>query len=127
MRKVHRNGLEIWLHYLELKSLGDLVPETEACDVGIMRKHFSAFVDINTLTRIAEYLALGNAAMTPRTLSIQDRSGPESLLFFEPDNSQELARQLNRSLFITEMLTRAPRAGNGSTWCAHGLRTDGTW
>jgi glycosyltransferase involved in cell wall biosynthesis len=39
-------------------------------------------------------LALGKPVIAPRTPGIQDYFGPESLLFFEPGNAEELARKL---------------------------------
>jgi glycosyltransferase involved in cell wall biosynthesis len=94
MERVRRKGLEECVHYLGPRSLEDLVREIENCDVGIIPNHRSAFADINTPTRIFEYLALGKPVIAPRTPGIQDYFGPESLLFFESGNSEELARKI---------------------------------
>lgn len=94
MGEARNKGLEDCVHYLGPKSLEDLVPEIEDCDVGIIPNHRSAFTEINTPTRIFEYLALGKPVIAPRTAGIQDYFGPESLLFFESGNSEELARKI---------------------------------
>jgi glycosyltransferase involved in cell wall biosynthesis len=87
-------GLQEAVRYLGSKRLEDLVSEIEQCDVGVIPNHRNAFTEINTPTRIFEYLALGKPVLAPRTSGIQDYFGPESLFFFEPGNSKELAQQI---------------------------------
>ena len=99
MGQARDKGLEDCVHYLGPKSLEDLVPEIEDCDVGIIPNHRSAFAEINTPTRIFEYLALGKPVIAPRTPGIQDYFGPESLFLFESGNSEELARKIQYVAF----------------------------
>jgi glycosyltransferase involved in cell wall biosynthesis len=80
--------------YLGPKRLEDLVLEIEGCDVGVIPNHRNVFTEINTPTRIFEYLALGKPVIAPRTPGIQDYFSPESLLFFEPGDPEELARKV---------------------------------
>lgn len=94
MEQVHSKGLQESVHYLGARSLEDLVREIEDCDVGIIPNQRNVFTDINTPTRIFEYLALGKPVIAPRTLGIQDYFGPESLLFFESGNAEELAQKI---------------------------------
>ncbi len=82
------------VRYLGPKRLEDLALEIEGCDVGIIPNHRNVFTEINTPTRIFEYLALGKPVIAPRTPGIQDYFTPESLLFFEPGNSEELAKKI---------------------------------
>ncbi len=82
------------IRYLGPKRLEDLVLEIEGCDVGVIPNHRNVFTEINTPTRIFEYLALGKPVIAPRTPGIQDYFGPESLLFFEPGDPEELARKV---------------------------------
>jgi len=99
MDGARNKGLEDCIHYLGPKSLENLVSEIEDCDVGIIPNHRSAFAEINTPTRIFEYLALGKPVIAPRTPGIQDYFGPRSLLFFESGNAQELAQQIEYVAF----------------------------
>ncbi|MGO9008530.1 MAG: glycosyltransferase [Bryobacteraceae bacterium] len=92
-------GLEDCVHYLGPRRLEDLVREIEGCDVGVIPNQRNSFTDINTPTRIFEYLALGKPVIAPRTLGIQDYFSPESLLFFESGNADELARQIEYVFF----------------------------
>jgi glycosyltransferase involved in cell wall biosynthesis len=93
MNEARNKGLSDRVHYLGLKRLEDLVKEIEDCDVGIVPNHRNAFTEINTPTRIFEYLALGKPVIAPRTPGIQDYFGPESLLFFESGDAEELAQK----------------------------------
>ncbi len=96
--------------YLGPKSLEELVREIDDCDVGIIPNHQNAFTEINTPTRIFEYLALGKPVIAPRTLGIQDYFGPESLFFFDPGDSVELAQQIEHVfLHSTEAIEIAER------------------
>ena len=91
LEQVRRLGLEGNVRYLGPKSLEELVQEIEDCDVGVIPNQRNAFTDINTPTRIFEYLALGKPVIAPRTPGIQDYFDPESLFFFESGNADELA------------------------------------
>lgn len=91
MREARDKGLGDCVHYLGPKSLEDLVPEIEHCDVGIIPNHRNAFTEINTPTRIFEYLALGKPVIAPRTPGICDYFDDQSMVFFEPGNIEDLA------------------------------------
>jgi glycosyltransferase involved in cell wall biosynthesis len=94
MEQVRNLGLEGCVHYLGPKSLEELVREIDMCDVGVIPNHRNAFTDINTPTRIFEYLAMGKPVIAPRTPGIQDYFGPDSLLFFESGDAADLAGRL---------------------------------
>jgi glycosyltransferase involved in cell wall biosynthesis len=94
METVRSKGLEANVQYLGSKRLEELTREIENCDVGIIPNQRNAFTDINTPTRIFEYLALGTPVIAPSTLGIQDYFEPSSLFFFEPGNAAELADQI---------------------------------
>jgi glycosyltransferase involved in cell wall biosynthesis len=94
MESARSQGLEKNVHYLGAKRLEDLVPAIEACDVGVIPNHRNAFTEINTPTRIFEYLALGKPVIAPSTRGIMDYFTEESLFLFEPGNSSEIAHQI---------------------------------
>jgi glycosyltransferase involved in cell wall biosynthesis len=54
----------------------------------------NSFTDINTPTRIFEYLALGKSVIAPSTPGIQDYFLPQELLFFDAGNAGQLAEQI---------------------------------
>ncbi len=94
METVRGKGLEDIVHYLGPRRLEDLVHEIEACDVGVIPNQRNPFTDINTPTRIFEYLAIGKPVIAPNTLGIRDYFDDQSLVYFEPGDAQSLARQM---------------------------------
>ncbi len=97
-----RGNLSLGYHvrYLGPKRLEELVHEIESCDVGIIPNHRNTFTEINTPTRIFEYLALGKPVVAPRTLGIQDYFSPDALLFFESGNRKNWPRKSNMLPFM---------------------------
>ena len=94
MEKVRTLGLTDSVRYLGGKTLEELVHEIESCDLGVIPNPRNAFTEINTPTRIFEYLTMGKPVVAPRTSGIQDYFGAQSLLFFEPGNADDLARMI---------------------------------
>jgi len=82
------------VRFLGPRRLEDLAHDIAACDVGVIPNHCNAFTAINTPTRIFEYLALGKPVIAPRTPGILDYFGPDSLVYFDPGNEEDLARCL---------------------------------
>jgi glycosyltransferase involved in cell wall biosynthesis len=94
LRETANLGLQEAVHYLGPRRLEDLARAIEDCDVGVIPNQRNAFTDINTPTRIFEYLALGKPVVAPSTPGIQDYFSPGSLLFFEPGDIDSLARKI---------------------------------
>ncbi|MGA8223981.1 MAG: glycosyltransferase family 4 protein [Candidatus Acidiferrales bacterium] len=94
MDDARKKNLQEIVHYLGPRSLEKLVTEIDNCDLGIIPNQRNAFTDINTPTRIFEYLALGKPVIAPSTMGIEDYFDKNSLLFFEPGNSDDLAQQI---------------------------------
>ena len=94
LEKARCIGLQSCVRYLGPKRLEELVSEIETCDVGVVPNQRNQFTDINTPTRIFEYLALGKPVIAPRTPGIQDYFSPDALLFFEAGNALELAEKI---------------------------------
>lgn len=110
MNKARSLTLESNVHYLGSKRLEELAQEIESCDVGIIPNQRNTFTDINTPTRIFEYLALGKPVIAPRTPGIQDYFDSNSLLFFESGNSGDLAQQIEyAATHATETIAIAER------------------
>ena len=99
MEKARTAGLQDAIHYLGRKQLEDLIPEIEKCDVGVIPNYRNAFTEINTPTRVFEYLALGKPVIAPSTQGIRDYFSKDSLLFFEPGNADDLAQQIEYAYF----------------------------
>ena len=94
MDSARNNGQHDGIHYLGAKRLEDIVDAIEECDVGIIPNHRNIFTELNTPTRIFEYLALGKPVIAPRAPGIQDYFNKESLFFFELGSAEELAERI---------------------------------
>jgi glycosyltransferase involved in cell wall biosynthesis len=95
MNKVQKLGLDHRVHFLGPRRLEQLAAEIQSCDVGVVPNQRNTFTDINTPTRIFEYLALGKPVIAPATLGVQDYFGAESLVFFEAGDSADLAEKMS--------------------------------
>jgi len=120
MQTVRDKGLEGAVRYMGPRSVEGLVAEIDDCDVGVIPSHRNPFTEINTPTRIFEYLALGKPVIAPATTGIQDYFSKESLLFFEPGNAGELAGQIefafNHPREIFEIVKSAQHIYLEHTW-----------
>lgn len=88
------NGLAGAVRYLGPKSQPDIVTAIRSCDVGVIPNRNNAFTEINTPTRIFEYLSLGKPVVSPRSSGITDYFGPEDMIYFELGDPASLAQQL---------------------------------
>jgi len=94
MDSVRAAGLEAAVHYLGPKRAEDIAEAIAACDVGIIPNHRNIFTELNTPTRIFEYLALGKPVIAPRAPGITDYFDDGSLIVFELGDADDLARRL---------------------------------
>ncbi len=94
MNQARDKRLQDQVQYLGFRSLEKLVPEIQACDLGVIPNHESDFAKINTPTRIFEYLSLGKPVIAPRTSGITDYFDQNSLLFFNPGDTSDLAEKM---------------------------------
>ena len=104
MKSAEERGLAESVHYLGLKDRREIVELINRCDLGVVPNHRNSFTDINTPTRIFEYLSLGKPVVAPRTLGIEDYFGNDDLLFFQAGDKQDLARQIEFAYFSREKL-----------------------
>jgi glycosyltransferase involved in cell wall biosynthesis len=94
MAMVRAKGLQESVQYLGPKRLEDLVPAIEAADIGVIPNPRNSFTDINTPTRIFDYLSLGKTAIVPNTQGIKDYFPSDSLMYFEAGDAADLARKM---------------------------------
>jgi glycosyltransferase involved in cell wall biosynthesis len=94
MESARQRGLDGNIDYLGVRDLKGIVEAIEECDLGIIPNHRNIFTEINTPTRIFEYLALAKPVIAPKAKGIQDYFGDNDLIFFELGNSDDLARKI---------------------------------
>jgi glycosyltransferase involved in cell wall biosynthesis len=118
MGMVRRKGMEDIVNYLGSRQEEDLVPEIERCDVGVIPNQRSAFTELNTPTRIFDYLAIGKTAIAPNTMGVKDYFNNESLVFFEAGNAADLAKQMEYTYAHRSKLPEIARKGQ-QVYLAH--------
>jgi glycosyltransferase involved in cell wall biosynthesis len=106
------------VHYLGPRRLEDLYAEIDRCDVGVIPNQRNPFTDINTPTRIFEYLAVGKPVIAPSTLGIQQYFDRESLVFFEPGDAADLAGRMRDTYSHGGELLEVARRGQ-QVYLAH--------
>ncbi len=120
MEKVRTKDLHDSIRYLGPRSLETLVTEIDNCDLGVIPSHRNAFTEINTPTRIFEYLALGKPVIAPFTPGILDYFSKESLLFFEPGDPSDLAQKIEFAFShpceVHEIVHKAQQVYLEHTW-----------
>jgi len=94
MLTVSEKGLDKAVHYFGPRGLEQLTEAIAECDVGVIPNKRSIFTEINTPTRIFEYLAMGKPVVAPRAPGILDYFGEDSLLLFDLGNADDLALKL---------------------------------
>ncbi len=120
MNSVRERGLENAVHYLGPKPLEQIVKAIEDCDVGIIPNQRNIFTELNTPTRIFEYLAIGKPVIAPRSAGISDYFGDDSLVFFELGDAEDLAQKIEyvyrRPEEVTEITLRAQEVHRAHMW-----------
>src|SRR2546427_96380 len=123
MQSVRAQGLTSAVQYLGPIRLEDIVGAIEDCDVGVIPNQRSVFTEINTPTRIFEYLAVGKPVIAPRAGGIRDYFDEESLIFFELGDVADLAQKIEYVFF--HPAEAAEIAGRGQdVYRAHAWRAE---
>jgi glycosyltransferase involved in cell wall biosynthesis len=99
MDAARASGVQEAIDYRGPKRAEDIAAAIDACDVGVIPNRRSIFTELNTPTRIFEYLSLGKPVIAPRAPGIQDYLDEDSIVFFELGDAEDLARQLEHVFF----------------------------
>ena len=94
MDSVRRSPLSEAVRYLGPKKLDQIVEAIGECDVGVIPNRRSIFTELNTPTRIFEYLSQGKPVIAPRAPGILDYFGPQELILFELGDADDLAAKI---------------------------------
>lgn len=99
MSSVRERGLQDAVSYLGKRNLRQIAEVIDRCDIGVIPNRRSIFTEMNTPTRIFEYLARGKAVIAPRAQGVQDYFGEEDILYFELGDARDLARKIEYAFF----------------------------
>ena len=94
MDSVRKSELSEAVRYLGPKNLEQISDAINECDLGIIPNRRSIFTEINTPTRIFEYLARGKPVIAPRSQGVLDYFGPRELVLFELGDADDLAAKI---------------------------------
>jgi glycosyltransferase involved in cell wall biosynthesis len=120
MESARQGGVHSKIDYLGMRNLKEIVDLIADCDLGIIPNHRNTFTEINTPTRIFEYLALAKPVIAPKTKGIQDYFGDNELIFFEPGDADDLARKImfaySHPKEVAETVKRGQQVYLSHTW-----------
>lgn len=111
MDAVQRNALQDAVQYFGGKSLEEIRVAIDDCDVGVIPNRRTIFTEINTPTRIFEYLSRGKPVVTGRARGVQDYFDDDALFFFELGDAEDLARQIGYVFKHPEDVERVVKRG----------------
>jgi glycosyltransferase involved in cell wall biosynthesis len=123
MESVRAQGLMDTVRSLGAQRLEEIVEAIAQCDVGIIPNRRSIFTELNTPTRIFEYLAVGKPVIAPRAAGIQDYFDEDSLIFFELGDADDLARRIENALADLRKAAETARRGQ-EVYRAHAWRRE---
>src|SRR4030095_15086448 len=118
MDTVRRNGLQDAVQYFGGKRSEEIRVAIDECDVGVIPNRRVIFTEINTPTRIFEYLSRGKPVITGRAQGVQDYFAEDALFFFELGDADDLARSLAHVFCHPEDVERVVRRGQ-EVYLAH--------
>ncbi len=111
LNMVRGTNLEKPVRYLGPRTLEQIVQAIDQCDVGIIPNRRSIFTEINTPTRIFEYLSRGKPVIAPAVPGIQDYFSDGQMIFFELGDANDLARKLEYVYLQPEAVEKTVKLG----------------
>jgi glycosyltransferase involved in cell wall biosynthesis len=118
MDAVRRNGLQNVVQYFGGKRSEEIRAAIDDCDVGIIPNRRTIFTEINTPTRIFEYLSRGKPVITGRARGVQDYFADDTLFFFDLGDAEDLARSIAYVFCHPEDVGRVVKRGQ-EVYLAH--------
>jgi glycosyltransferase involved in cell wall biosynthesis len=94
MNSVRGSELGRAVRHLGPKNLEEIALAIGECDVGIIPNRRSIFTELNTPTRIFEYLSQGKPVVAPRAPGILDYFDSSELVLFELGDADDLAAKI---------------------------------
>jgi len=112
MNSVQKAGLSHLVRYLGPRTLEQIVDAIGECNVGVIPNKRSIFTEINTPTRIFEYLSQSKPVIAPSVPGILDYFGPDELFFFKLGDADDLAKAIEQVYRNPELALATVRRGH---------------
>ncbi len=120
MSTLRSKGLQQSIQYLGAQDRHQVVAAIDRCELGVIPNRRNIFTELNTPTRIFEYLALGKPVIAPRARGIQDYFGEDDLIYFDLGDAADLARKIeyvyNHPMEAAETVRRGQKIYLAHTW-----------
>lgn len=123
MDSVRAGDLTDAVRYLGPRRLEEIPAAIAECDAGVIPNQRSLFTELNTPTRIFEYLAIGKPVIAPRAAGILDYFDDDGLIFFELGAADDLARRIEYVLADRRKAAEIARRGQ-EVYRAHAWRQE---
>jgi glycosyltransferase involved in cell wall biosynthesis len=84
-----------------VKFVGNVLPHEvpqwlARCDVGVLATRRDIFLDYSFSNKLSEYILMGKGVICSRLNAIRHYFSEEALAYFEPNNAEDLAKQIAR-------------------------------
>lgn len=126
MGLVDKLNLSYAIQYRGARSLEEIAEAIGECDVGIIPNRRSAFTQVNMPVRIFEFLSQAKPVIAPKTPGILDYFKPGELLYFELDDADNLASQIEyvyaHPREVIEFVERGQKVYRRHKWTSEKLR-----
>lgn len=120
MASVREKQLDGAVRYLGACSQAAIVAAIGECDLGIIPNRRAIFTELNTPTRIFEYLACGVPVISPRAAGILDYFSEPAMMYFELGDADDLAKQIEFAYFhpreVREFVRRGQEVYRAYQW-----------
>jgi glycosyltransferase involved in cell wall biosynthesis len=104
-------GLGQMVQYHGYKSQKEIAEIISRTDLGLVPNRLNPFTQINFPTRIFEYLTMHKPVLVPRTKGISDYFAENEILYFEPDNVEDLTAKIEWAFRHPSELQALAQAG----------------
>jgi glycosyltransferase involved in cell wall biosynthesis len=106
MDLVRKLGLEDSVRFLGPRKLEQIPEAIGQCDVGVVPNRQSKFSELNTPTRIFEFLSQGKPVIAPRGQGVLDYFASQELVLFQMGDAEDLAAKMEYVFRHPEEMTR---------------------
>jgi glycosyltransferase involved in cell wall biosynthesis len=126
LKSAQTAGLSEAIQYMGPKNLEQIAEAICNCDAGVIPNRRSIFTELNTPTRIFEYLSQGKLVIAPRAAGILDYFGPQELVLFELGDADDLAARIEyvfrHPAEMTKVIERGQEVYRAHRWSSERLQ-----
>ncbi|MEP0862468.1 MAG: glycosyltransferase [Ignavibacterium sp.] len=120
IKKISDSGSNNFIEYCGPMLIDDLVKEIASCDLGVIPNRFNEFTNLNFPIRIFELIHFRKPVIVPRTKGIMDYFGEDSILYFNPNDSEDLkkiiSKIVNKEYDVEQIINKSYAIYNDHKW-----------